>query len=316
MALMLLLLGVVAILFDRMYDMGETAAAMSETNQNIRASINLIARDLTMAGTGIPIGGLPIPNGTPSSQVKRPGWGVNYFPNATGVLSVVTPGWPLGPSVIGQTSDEIHIVSVPPVTNFVNVPISSINGAGTQITLASGPTGILVGNIIMITNQIGSAIGMVTGIDTTNHTIRFDSTDPIQLNQPTAAAGKIANLQSGGVFPPSIATQIQMITYYLDNSNPDQVVRLMRQLDAPDPPGNPNPPATVANSIVALRFTYDLSDGTTINDPNPPTSNLIRKVNLQVIGRSSQPLRRTHQYFVNTMTTSVTIRNLAYRNNY
>jgi len=308
MVLTLLLLGVVFILFDRMYDLAETASAIAEANQNLRASINLIARDLTMSGTGIPIGGIPIPNGSGSSQVRRPGWGINYFPVASGVLSAITPGATLGPTVINQSTDEIHMIAVPPSATFVQVPLTAINAAGTQVSMATGPTGIALGNIVMLTNSLGSALGMVTGIDTVGHTISFDSADPLQLNQPTAAAGKIANLQSGGAYPTTIASQVAIITYYLDNSNPD-APKLMRQLDA----FAANP---VATSLAALRFTYDLSDGVTINQPTVATPNQIRKVNIQVTGRSSQPLRRTHQYFVNTMTTSVTVRNLAYQSRY
>lgn len=319
----LLLLGIVFLLFDRIYDLGETASAIADANQNIRASINLIARDLTMSGTGIPIGGIPIPNGNGSSQLIRPGapgsgGGVQYFPAGSVVLSAVTPAWTLGPTVINQSSDEIHLVTVPPNATFVQVPVAQngsgnaiINAAGSQITFASGPAGIAVGNLIMLTNIVGSALGMVTAIDTTDHTITCNSTDPLRINQPTAAAGKIASLQSGGNYPPTTVSQVQMITYYLDNSDPNSP-KLMRELDA----GAPQAAAPLATNIVALRFTYDLFDGVTINQPNVTTPNQIRKVNIQVTGRSSQPLRRTRQYFVNTMTTSVTVRNLAYHSRY
>ena len=63
---------------------------MSDANQNLRAAINLVARDLMQAGRGIPIGGVPIPSGAGSSAIIRPGpTGTSYtFDNVT--LSTLT----------------------------------------------------------------------------------------------------------------------------------------------------------------------------------------------------------------------------------
>lgn len=316
MALTLLLLGVVFLLFDRMFDLGETASAMADVNQNIRASVNLMARDLTMAGTGIPAGGIPLPSGTGSGQVKRPGWGSPppTFP-AGGVISAITPGAALGPTVINQTSDEVTIVAI--IGLCGQMPLDSITPSGSQITvnvgtsIASGACQVNTGDLLMLQNTNGARFAMATNVIPASNKIDFAASDPMNINQPSAANGNIASLQSAGpppFYPATVASKITMLSYFLDNSNPN-VPKLMRQVNL----RAPNP---VAMNIVALRFTYDLSDGTTINASTVSTPNQIRKVNLQVSARSSQPLRRTRQYFVNTMTTSVTVRNLAYRNRY
>jgi len=72
----------------------------------------------------------------------------------------------------------------------------------------------------------------------------------------------------------------------------------------------------VALYITALQFSYDLSDGVTVNQRDTTTPNEIRKVNLLVSARSENRSRKSRQYFTNSIFTSVTIRNLAYRDKY
>ena len=38
------------------------------TQQNVRVAMNAISRDVTMAGTGLPDSGIPVPNGTAPSD--------------------------------------------------------------------------------------------------------------------------------------------------------------------------------------------------------------------------------------------------------
>jgi hypothetical protein len=72
----------------------------------------------------------------------------------------------------------------------------------------------------------------------------------------------------------------------------------------------------VALIITGLQFTYDLADGVTVNQRDTTTPNQIRKVNLMVTARSEFKGRKSGQYYTNTIFTSVTIRNLAYRDKY
>lgn len=112
MGLSMIILAVAFEIFNRLYDVSETVGALSEMNQNLRAGVNLIARDLTASGEGIPIGGIPIPNGAGSTPVRRPGPGVNYFPVGTTVWPALTPGYSLGPNFMGLNSDIITIIAV------------------------------------------------------------------------------------------------------------------------------------------------------------------------------------------------------------
>src|SRR5262249_18951068 len=82
-------------------------AYSSDMNDNLRAGLNLIQQDLILAGTGIPTGGIPIPN-TPDSSgtcntatpTNRPTLtGTLTFPVCNFVLPAIEPGSALGPLI-------------------------------------------------------------------------------------------------------------------------------------------------------------------------------------------------------------------------
>ncbi|MHB8735638.1 MAG: hypothetical protein ACYC6M_10085, partial [Terriglobales bacterium] len=72
-----------------------------------------------------------------------------------------------------------------------------------------------------------------------------------------------------------------------------------------------------------LQFTYDYDSPTSgallanqSDVVSPATPNQIRQVNILLSLRSLRPARRTHEFFSGTLTTAVTVRNLAYKNRY
>ena len=71
---------------------------------------------------------------------------------------------------------------------------SSINASGSQINLAS-VAGIKIGDLIILSNVHGSAIGMVTNVLTASSALVFANSDPLNINQPSAASGNIPALQ-------------------------------------------------------------------------------------------------------------------------
>ena len=50
-----------------------TMRQLMDTQQKIRVALNEIAREVVRAGTGLPSGGIPIPNGNNSQALPR-GW--------------------------------------------------------------------------------------------------------------------------------------------------------------------------------------------------------------------------------------------------
>lgn len=322
MGLSLILLGTVLSLFDQLYYLSDSAMAIADTNQTIRASINLVTRDVKAAGSGIPTGGIPLPSGTGIPNVKRPGPGSLTFPASTPPnLSAVTPGMGVcnGASTINQRCDEITTVMVDALSQLNQYPV--VGMTSTQITIDSrtnigaAPSQVNVGDLIMLSNTAGAALGYVTAVTPGTGIIKFASGDPMQLNQPTATAGNIAALGvtcSGSPVtctPATYAYRIVMTTYYLDNSTATQP-KLMKLL------GYGTVPIPVTLNVTGMTFTYDLSDGVSVNQPNPTQPNQIRKASLAVTARSSNPLRKSRAYFSNTISTSMMLRNLAYSNKY
>jgi hypothetical protein len=317
MGLTLGLLAAAFALFDGMMTVSDAAVTIAEMNQNLRATVNVISRDLTVAGAEIPIGGIAIPGGSGSGPVTRPGPGALTFPVSSGVLSVITPGYSLGPTVGNLPSDIITILMIDPLSQLDEYPLTDLTPSGSQIEVDSrtdisgGASQVVIGDILMISNNRGATLGMVTNVNYHTNKINFASSDPLNLNQPSASHGRIADLQDPGPpasYPPTVAKKLTLTTYFLDNSNSSRPM-MMRQIGAA--PANP-----VALYITALQFSYDLSDGVTVNQRDTTTPNEIRKVNLLVSARSEARSRRSGQYFANSIFTSVTIRNLAYRDKY
>jgi type II secretory pathway pseudopilin PulG len=94
----------------------QAVTLMADTQENLRAGLNFMVRDITQAGEGIPQGGITIPNSggsSPTSAVARPGpTGIGNFPNTWAALPAIAPGYHLGPttSVSGQATDLITIL--------------------------------------------------------------------------------------------------------------------------------------------------------------------------------------------------------------
>ncbi len=342
-ALSIIMLGAAFHFFDDLESLTESAGVMAEVNQNLRASTDLITRDAYQAGAQIPTGGIPLPNGTGASPVRRPGPGTNYFPVATdgGILPAVTPGYGLSGTIGGKTSDEITLTMVDENwMGLVALPISNITaststGYTVNVTIPPpgcttttnpvfdctlGPQGynVKLGDFLMFSSPGGLyALGLVTQVDTTSNIIYF-SGDALDLNQlcngTAGCGGTIDSLEQDGEYPEGMSmTKIDVVTYYLDNSNAANPYQLMRIL------GN-NTPNPVAYGINWLQVTYDLSTGVANdNDSDGSVSaqpNQIRKVNFALSGISQQKLRRSQQFFGNTMATTVTIRNLEYVNQF
>ena len=154
---------------------------------------------------------------------------------------------------------------------------------------------------------------MITAVSG-GQTVTFGTSDSMNLNQRTAAAGNIMLLQDGpSSFPPTTATRIWMITYYVDDTVIDSP-RLMRVLND----GTPRP---IAMEIEGLQLTYDLIDGATnpaaVDTPVAPNSeSQIRKVNIAVSARSYKLHRVTGAYQREMLTSQVSLRSLSFFDRY
>lgn len=352
MALGLVVLGATAQLFKGGMDATILVTQSSEMQQSVRSTVNLVAKDVSMAGSGMPPGGLSLPYGagaTPSFFAVSPAkaWlANNTYP--TGVIggSAVTnymfgiipgPGNGMelgGPATItatGAPSDAITIIysdyafplnqytatfpAANPNGDVVNFAPPAVPPAG--FPAIQSPTGIQVGDLVLLNNATGYAVGEVTGIapgagGSTN--ITFANGDPLNINQTGAAKGNIKYIIPGGA---PVANRIWAVTYFMEvpAAASGQPPRLMRQV-------NGQAPSPVADNIIGLTITYDACDGTLVpgcaNVPNPllaPYSpSQIHKVNIQVMGQTLNSYGNRSRSTV--LTTSVSTRSLSFRDRY
>jgi prepilin-type N-terminal cleavage/methylation domain-containing protein len=267
----------------------------ANTQQNLRAGMHFMVRDLMQAGEGIPQGGISIPF-TTTSAINRPGT-ATIFPSAYTTLPAITPGSVLGQLatsinpvtqavLTGSPTDIINILyadnilvdnagnylySFPVIQAAPSTPVctGAISPTGASVTLAAncfampGVTNpITTGNLIMFHNQNGTTLEYVTSV--AGQTINFSGGDPAGLNQTGKPNGTVADLATTpGVFPPTTVTRVWMVSYYIDATNP-QDPQLIRQVNYPGyPAASPvNPPQAISDVIENLGFSYDITSST------------------------------------------------------
>jgi len=322
MTIVLLVLGASLTTFTSALKVNAAGTELGDASQNLRAGTDLMVRDLLQTGAGIPTGGIPIPSGAGATPLDRPGvpGTAPKFNPALDVLPAITPGMGLGSTVNGQATDEVTLLYADSSLPLDQTPLTAIASDGSSMTVDPGTpitdadSGIKVGDLIMFSNAIGNAIQMVTRVSG-GQTVYFDAGDPMNLNQRGAAQGTIMQLQSSpGVFPPTTATRIDMITFYVDQTTTPGEPRLVRQVDF-------GPPLALAGVVEDLQISYNLVDGVTnptdVKSPVAPnTPNQIRSINLQIGVRSEDKVAPLNDYLRAYLNTQITVRNLAYVDRY
>src|SRR4030088_490906 len=144
----------------------------ADMSDNVRAGLNLIVQDLIQTGTGIPTGGISIPNTINAAgcnigkPVNRPPAVLNLTfqgPNSTNagcnvILPAVEPGNSLGPTVTspdGTSSPKTDIITILYADNTLALdqkpitgpacPTGSIAADGSQINFGSSPGCVTLG---------------------------------------------------------------------------------------------------------------------------------------------------------------------------
>jgi len=338
MAVGLIVLGAIASLFKTGMDSAMLVTQRAETQQNMRAAIDLMVKDISMAGAGLPSGGIQLPTGAGSSASL-------FGCDQTGTCHVPGGTYPTGnymygiiPGFSNGVEGNAVVPAAPPpaindsITSIYadyNFPLSQydvtfpVPGDGTNITLTPNPAfipappplnaagGIKVGDLIMLSNPLGTAVGEVTNVTPTG--LEFANLDPLNFNQNGAASNNIAAISTGAN---TVAYRLLAVTYYLTVPPPKgETPRLMRQV-------NGLAPVPVADNIINLQFSYDIYNATTsaldANQTNPlgvgDSPNLMQKINIVVMGQSILNHGNKSQNLY--LATSVSARNMAFRNRY
>jgi type II secretory pathway pseudopilin PulG len=326
----------------------------ADMSDNMRAGLNLIVQDLIQTGTGIPTGGISIPN-TPNAAGCNTGAKVNRppavltltfnGPNAANagcnvILPAIEPGNGLGPTVTspdGTSGPPTDIITVMYIDNTLSMDAKPINGAGCPagvitatgssitfdpgcVTIGAAGIPINTGDLLMIYNINNSNGILQTVTSVAGQVLSFAAGDAFNLNGRTATetSGTIKQLQNApftGAYPNTSCTRVWMITYYLDTTSDPKHPRLMRAV-------NFNAPQPVAETFENLQFTFNLADGTTpapVNQftvPATDNENQIRSVNIYLGARTTTTAATTGQYTRTNLATQVALRSMAYFNTY
>jgi prepilin-type N-terminal cleavage/methylation domain-containing protein len=306
---------------------------------------------------GIPVPYTPGPStcvGSGGAPINRPNLtGSLTFPICNVSLNAVEPGWQLGPPITspdstpGANTDLITVlyadntlalnsrmINEPAIGASPGCPLGKILADGQTVTFDSScitfsPTGVQInsGDLIMFTNAQGNAIQEVTSVS--GQTLSFIAGDGLNLNARTDPQGTMFQLENtnlvGGVkvpnhtFPPTTATRIWMISYYLDNVSDALHVRLIRRINWLNQASILGQP--VGETIENLQFKYNFVDGVTnpSGQPSIPvgqSESLIRSVDVTLGARSTNAWVQTHKYLRSNFMTQVSLRSMAYVNRY
>jgi prepilin-type N-terminal cleavage/methylation domain-containing protein len=338
MALGLIVLGSAVQLFKKSMDATRLVVQRAEMQQNMRAAIELISKDISLAGAGIPPGGIQLPTGGVRSK-----YGCDYqsgachvlnntYPNGNYMYGVV-PGFasgvengagiPAAPAAVNDSITVVYTDNIFPLNEYNATFPAGPNPSGQSVNIAANPNfipapplatavgGLQVGDLIWLQNTAGNAVGEVTGFN--NGSISFADNDVLLMNQSGAAANNIKALAPGGTM---VANRIYVVTYYLTVPANGQLPRLMRQVNA-------QAPVPVADDIINLQFAYDIyNTNTNALDPNQANPlgaagddlNNLQKINLSVMGQSLLTYGRNAQSMA--LATSVSTQNMAFKNRY
>ena len=221
-------------LFKTGLDATFTITQRAETQQNMRSAIELITKDISLAGAGLPSGGLQLVTGGVRSNFACNQTGtcylpVNTYPNNSGngtpnYMYGILPGFNNGvqngvaiPNAPGQTNSSITSIYCDynfPLSNFsftfpttTSATVSVVNGA-VQPNNILAPGGLNVGDLILFivstpgngTGNLGTSsvqnAAVVAEITSipNNTNISFATGDALNFNQ--TGAGNSNNLAS------------------------------------------------------------------------------------------------------------------------
>jgi prepilin-type N-terminal cleavage/methylation domain-containing protein len=269
-------------------------------------------------GLGNPINSPDATSVTPTDLIT-----MLYVDNTLGLDKKAITQAPFGPDpgcagIISPTGDSVTFDNTTIYLGVVNC---------TDLSKANVP--ITPGDLIMFSNANGNAIQTVTRA--VGQTVFFASGlaagDAFNLNGTGQPAGTLIQLQNStvdalgnrtylGTYPPTTATRIWMISYYLDDVADPGRVRLIRRT-------NFNPGVVVGETIENLQFAYNYVNGGVLlaNQPSVPagySENLIRSVNVYLGARSNNAMNSggTSAYIRNSLQTQVSLRSMSYVDKY
>jgi prepilin-type N-terminal cleavage/methylation domain-containing protein len=296
-----LVLGAAVQLFSKSMAATWTVSQRAELQEDARAASNLVTKDISLAGAGIPTGGVALASGTGTSPVFGCSYNTTCYLGTTGTAAVNYPSQTVGAStirymygVIPGCGQGITVNAAAPATDTITVvygdntfllsdyAVAFNNAAGTSVKFtlpspAPNPldqavnnpaVGLQAGDLVLFQTKLGGGAGSTTGYAV------GEVTSPLPagggpFNVSFAAADPLSFNQtaatSGGMAQISGGTGTIATRIWV-------ITYYLKML--PDPLGvgagtpvlmrqvNGRTPVPVAENVVNLKFTYDTYDAT------------------------------------------------------
>ena len=290
-----------------------TVTQRAETQQNMRAAIELMTKDLSMAGAGLPSGGLQLATANGNSNVACNQTGTCYVPADTypngNYMTGILPGFANGvengavitsaPAAVNDSVTSIYCDYNFPLSNFsftfpntTTANVAVVNPAVTPNNILA-PGGLNVGDLMLFlvstpgngkgnqgtsAVQTAAAVAEITGLPAGGASIGFAAADPLNFNQPSTAANSLANaINTPGTFGAGntvTVCRLYAVTYFLEVPPAGGTVQKPRLMRQVNG-GNAVP---VADNIINLQFSYDVINSQlgnmSANQSNPVAAGL------------------------------------------
>ena len=297
----LIVLAAMTSLFKTGMDTTYTVTQRAETQQNMRAAIELLTKDLSLAGAGLPSGGLQLVTGGTVSRFACNQTGTCYIPGGTypnsggggpNYMYGIIPGFGVGveagnviAAAPGQVNSSITAISCDynfPLSNFTftfpsgtSSAVAVVNGA-VQPNNILAPGGLNVGDLLLFTVstpgngksssgtslvQNAAVVAEITGLPNAN-LMAFASGDALNMNQ--TGAGTANNLATVAAAAAGAGAEVSVC----------RLNAVSYFLEVPAAGGTVQTPrlmrqvnglnaVPVADNIINLQFTYDIIDSVT-----------------------------------------------------
>lgn len=289
---------VMATLFKAGMDTSMKVMQRAETQQNLRAAMELMTKDISLAGAGLPSGGLQLGTaGLSRFACNQSGTcyitGGTYPNSASGTANymyALEPGFGTGvqnaavitaaPAATNSSMTTVYCDYNFPLSNFTftfpsstTAGVAVINGAITPNNILA-PGGLQVGDLIMFTVstpgngksasgtsmvQNAAVVAEVTGIPS-NTLMDFATGDALNFNFSSGSnnLASVATAAAGAGAEVS-ACRLQVVSYFLQVPAAGGTVQTPRLMRQV----NGLTAVPVADNIINLQFTYDVINSVT-----------------------------------------------------
>jgi type II secretory pathway pseudopilin PulG len=340
MGVMMVITGAVFALIGGSLRFANSTFHITDAEQSLRASHELINRDLTSAGDGLKsIGTITVPLSfatnyltrttvVESSDLTHHQFGLVTSDDAIPANTAIPQTSPAA-NFLANTDRISMLIQDKSFNSGNSVTLLagqiSISGANTNINVGSANIGLFqVGEIYAVVSQSSAAFGIITSISPGTNTIMMTNGDGFGLNQTGASAPiSVVSVVQGGVSTQNASIiRLQIIQYYVNSSG-----FLMRRVFGVKGGGFSETPVAEHVTNLQFRYTTNLPDANGfVTQPvrvisTPIQQSAVREVETTIAVETVKAVNKVTNANANTSangkqiiqtTTATTVRNLQF----